>query len=74
VRWSRRWRRLPPLKPSPASPPADDAWIADLLEELRAPYEPAFERLDSLAVSDFHADPAAKRRLLEPFLPPKEQS
>jgi hypothetical protein len=64
VRWLHRWRSSPqaPL----ASPPADDTWIADLLAELRAPYEPAFERLD---VVDLLADPTAKRRLLEAFIP-----
>ena len=48
--------------------PPHETWIADLLEELRAPYQPAFERLDALAVVDLLADPAAKRRILEPFL------
>jgi hypothetical protein len=72
VRWPRRWRRSS-TEASPASLPADDAWITDLLAELRAPYEPAFKRLDALAVVDFLADPAAKRRTLDPFLP-KEQS
>jgi hypothetical protein len=67
VRWPRRWWSSSP-ESSPASPLADDAWIADLLEELRAPYEPVFERLTPLAVSDF-ADTAAKRRLLEAFIP-----